>query len=101
MPMTLAQIGAVIAALIGFAFAPPAQGRMLLIPLSSGAAARLPAAAVDGGAKLLGRGPVGGSLIVVADRARLTAVSPAMGMIILSAPAFLCGSAAAGEDSKA
>lgn len=96
--MTLVQIGAALAAMLGFAFAPPAQGRMLLVPLSSGAAASLPAVAVDGGAKLLGQGPTTGSLVVMADRARLK-LSPVRGVIILSAPAFLCG--AAGEGSEA
>lgn len=95
-PMALVQIGAVVAAMIGFAFAPPARGRMLLVPLSPAAAAALPAAAVNGGAKLLGSGPVAGSLVVMAERARLNAVSPADGVIILSAPPLLCGAAARG-----
>jgi len=90
-PMTLVQIGAVVAAMVGLAFAPPARGRMLLIPLSPRAATALPAAVVDGGAKLLGTGPVPGSLVVMADRARLGAVSLADGVIILSAPPSLCG----------
>lgn len=94
MPMTLLQIGVAVAAMVGFAFAPPARGRMLLVPLSSGAAAKLPAAAVNGGAKLLGSGPVGGSLVVIAERDRLGALSLADGVIILSAPPLLCGGAA-------
>jgi hypothetical protein len=97
--MVMVQVGMVVAAMLGFAFAPPARGRMMLVPLSSGAAARLPAAAVDGGAKLLGPGPLAGSLVVMAERARLAAVSLADGVIILSAPALFCG-AAAGEGSE-
>nr|WP_047166645.1 hypothetical protein [Sphingomonas sp. Y57] len=91
MSLTLVQIGAVVAAMIGLAFAPPARGRMLLVPLSAAAAARLPAAALADGAKLLGAGPVPGSLVVVADRAQLGKVSPGDGVIILSAPPLLCG----------
>lgn len=96
-PLTLAQVGMVVAAMLGLAFAPPARGRMLLVPLSSHAAATLPAAALDGGAKLLAAGPVPGSLVVVADRARLGGVSLAAGMVILSAPPLLCGRGAFGE----
>ena len=96
-PMTFVQIGAVVAAMAGFAFAPPARGRMLLVPLAPGAAAKLPAAAVTGGARLLGMGPVPGSLVVVADRARLGGVSLADGMVILSAPPLLCGGGLLGE----
>lgn len=95
--MTLVQIGAVVAAMAGLAFAPPARGRMLLVPLAPGGAAKLPAAAVAGGAKLLGTGPVPGSLVVVADRARLDGVSLADGMVILSAPPLLCGGGVFGE----
>lgn len=91
MPMALVQIGAVVAAMVALAFAPPARGRMLLVPLAPRAAAKLPAAAVAGGARLLGTGPVTGSLVVVADRAQLGGVSLADGMIILSGPALLCG----------
>ncbi|MBO9377714.1 hypothetical protein GG804_13140 [Sphingomonas histidinilytica] len=94
-PLTLAQIGMVVAVMLGLAFAPPARGRMLLVPLSTRAAAMLPAAAVDGGARLLGAGPFRGSLVIVADRKRLGGVSLADGMIILSAPPLLCGAAEA------
>lgn len=97
MSLTLIQTGAVIAAMVGFAFAPPARGRMLLVPLSPGSAAALPAAAVNGGARLLGVGPIAGSLVVVGQRARLNGVSLADGVIILSAPPLLCGSAATEE----
>ncbi|MES2497337.1 MAG: hypothetical protein V4618_14585 [Pseudomonadota bacterium] len=97
MPMTLVQIGVAVAAMVGFAFAPPARGRMLLVPLSPAAAARLPSAAVSGGAKLLGSGPIGGSLVVVAERQRLGAMSVVDGVIILSAPPLLCGGSAERE----
>jgi len=93
---TLGQTGAAILAMGGLAFAPPASGRMLLVPLSPSAVAMLPAAAVDGGARLLGKGPLAGSLVVEADRDRLNGVSLTSGVVVLAAPATLCGGATDG-----
>jgi hypothetical protein len=48
--------------------APPATGMMLLVPLSSQAAAALPSAVVRGNTRLVAQGPFPGSLVVYGSR---------------------------------
>ena len=70
-------------------FAPPAAGRLLLVPIGTASAARLAAGALAGGARLIDRGPIAGSLIVDGDRTTLAA---ALGrVLILAAPQSGCG----------
>lgn len=67
---------------------------MLLLPVLPGSAVRLPAIAVDGDARLLGKGPLPGSLVVIGDRARFAGGVFGAGGLVLSAPAILCGDVA-------
>lgn len=96
-PIALAQLCLVATALVAFAFAPPAQGRMLLVPLTAAAASSVAVDARGAGAALLGRGPVPGSLVVMGTRDRFAALSLARGILILAAPALLCGTQAEGQ----
>lgn len=85
-----AQIAIGVAALAMLAFAPPARGAMLLVPLVSDApAARL---ARDGHALLLGQGPAG-SLVIRGDRQTLFWPLLQAGVLAIAAPALLCGEA--------
>jgi hypothetical protein len=76
------------------AFAPPAEGRMILVPLWPQAADRLVARSAAAGARLVGHGPLPRSLVVSGRRA---ALAPAMaaGVLILAAPPAGCGRARA------
>ncbi|OWK30158.1 hypothetical protein [Sphingomonas dokdonensis] len=70
------------------AFAPPAKGEMLLLPLRSGApVARL---ARNGDAMLLARGP-GDGLVVRGQRAALFWPLLRAGVLTLAAPRSWCG----------
>ena len=84
------QIALVLGGLAGLAFRPPAQGRMLLIPIGGGNAG-LASLALARGALLVGRGPFPGSMVVEGDRARLTRGLFARGIIALAAPPTACG----------
>jgi hypothetical protein len=81
---------------IGAAWAmPPHHGPMLLLPLTSAAAGRTAQVAVDGGARLLARGPTPGSLVVEGDSARLVGLI-GEGILVMRAPPAGCGAAATG-----
>lgn len=90
-PIAWVQLGLALAALCAFAFAPPAQGRMLLVPLTAAAADSAAASARASGALLLGRGPLPGSLVVMGVRDDFGALPLAGGILIMSAPVLLCG----------
>lgn len=86
----LLQSLAVVLIVVALPFAPPATGRMLLIPLDP-RAQRLAPVALANGARLIDRGPIPGSLVVDGDRARLAA---ALGVVlIIAAPQSGCGRA--------
>lgn len=88
------QILGVLVALATLAFYPPATGKMLLIPLTPGAAARVAPLALLGGAALIATGPLRGSLVVAGERRRLSAVLAASAVLILAAPPAVCGAGA-------
>lgn len=67
----VAQLAFVVAGLLAVGLAPPADGQMLLIPLTAAAAARLPALALQDGTQLIARGRITGSLVVRGRRDRL------------------------------
>jgi hypothetical protein len=90
------QITGVLLALAALAFYPPAAGRMLLVPLSAAAAARLAPLAVSGGAALVAAGPLRGSLVVAGERQRISAAFERYAVLILAAPPALCGATLAG-----
>ena len=82
------QLGLGVLALLAVAFAPPAQGRMLLVPLNG---VPVSVATVNGlRATPLLAGPLPGSLVVDGDRGRLSALW-SQGVLVLAAPEALCG----------
>jgi hypothetical protein len=83
------QIALVLGGLSVLAFRPPAQGRMLLIPI--GGDSGLASLVLARGALVIGRGPFAGSLVVEGDRARLTRGLLARGVVALAAPPIACG----------
>jgi hypothetical protein len=87
--MTRAQIVLAITTFAVLAAYPPAEGFLLLVPLTVSAERDTPAIALGGGATLVARGPFRGSLIVHGRRDRLAV--PA-GLLVLAAPAAICGS---------
>ncbi|NYT42932.1 hypothetical protein HZY97_19315 [Sphingomonas sp. R-74633] len=90
-----AQLALVLLALLCAAFWPPAQGRMLLVPVSSGAATHMLARAVDGGAQLLGTGPIPGSFVITGSHLAVASALTGEAVLILAAPPALCGGVAA------
>lgn len=86
------QCAAAATAMAVLGFRPPESGRMLLLPLWSadeGAAVRL---ALNGGALLIGAGPVRGSIVVQGRRANLADAAWNQRMVLMAAPAAGCGS---------
>lgn len=91
----LLQVCGIVLGLVVLAFAPPAQGRMLLVPETDAAAARLVPLAVGAGGLLVGPGPLPRSYVVIGDRARLTAGMGGQAIVTLAAPWAGCGDGAA------
>ena len=87
----VAQLAAAVGGLLVMAFAPPAQGSMLLVPMTEQARISLPGLAVGHGALLLGVGPLDGSLLVRGDRSQLGLTLLRQGIVPMAAPAILCG----------
>jgi hypothetical protein len=83
----LAMVG-IIGALVA---APPARGRIMLVPFTTNAARGMVATAVDRGASLVGRGSLPGSIVVEGDRAILVRALFRRGVALLAAPAAGCG----------
>jgi hypothetical protein len=87
----LIQLLAIAGAVGAMAAAPPAHGRMMLVPLSAQAARGMVAMAVDGGAALIGPGPLPGSLVIEGQRAALFQALIKHGVALVAAPATGCG----------
>lgn len=85
-----AQLLIVAVALFGLTLTPPAQGRMLLVPIAPGSAARLPALALRGDTLLIGTGRVPGSLIVSGRLSTLVWPMLAHGILPLASLAGGC-----------
>lgn len=90
-----AQLALVALALLVAAFWPPGQGRMLLMPMLPGAANHMLARAIDGGAQLLGEGPIPGSFVITGSHIAIASALAGEAVLILAAPPALCGGAAA------
>ena len=86
--MAATQVAIALAAIATLALWPPAQGFLLLVPLTAAARHSAPDLVVNGGATLIARGPWPGSLVVHGSRDRLVAPR---GLLILAAPAAICG----------
>ena len=77
-------------AVLALVAVPPASGPMLVVPIGGSANA-----ALVGGARLVGHGPLAGSLVVDGDRATLLPHLWRHGALALAVPAFGCGGALA------
>lgn len=89
--LTALQIAITLFAFATFGLWPPLSGRFLLVPVGGSDRNALALAAWAGGAALLDRGPLPGSLVVVGDRAALARHSGWRTFLILAAPAAGCG----------
>ena len=76
------------AALLAVAFAPPAYGRMLVVPIDGQPVDQQ--LILNAGATPLLKGPLPGSLVVEGQRALLARSFSSKGIIILSAPEAIC-----------
>jgi len=88
-------VGQILAALGIFALialAPPAQGTMLLVPISGQSESRIVAIALAQGATLVERGPLPSSVIVYGERASLLGPLSRAGVLTLSGGAVGCRS---------
>ena len=85
------QLVLVVAGLAALALYPPAQGRMILVPVWPGAAAHLAANVIDRGGLLVEGGPLPGSLVVSGNRGAIAPFMLAHGVLVLAAPAAGCG----------
>jgi len=74
------------------AFAPPAQGLMLLVPTSPAGAAAVDQLIFTSGATRIAIGPLPGSFYVEGVRARLLPAALARGILLLSGRPRLCAS---------
>lgn len=88
------QIGVVGSTLAFVSLSPPVRGEILLIPLSAKAAQRVAGLAIARDARLVGRGPFAGSLVVEGDRARLAGAMVSAGIVPIAARSALCGALA-------
>ena len=83
------QLALTLLALAAVAFAPPAQGRMLLVPIDGRPVSEVTIAEMR--ATPLRRGPLPGSWVVDGERRRLAGLW-AQHVLVLAAPAALCSS---------
>ncbi|MDV3457329.1 hypothetical protein RZN05_10075 [Sphingomonas sp. HF-S4] len=79
-----------VAALAAVALAPPAQGRMLLVPLAGQDADSVAVWATQAGARIVGRGPLG-SLAVDGLRGDLLGPALRNATLVVAAPPAACG----------
>ena len=84
------QLALAMLALLVVAFAPPKQGRMLLVPLDGQPVSELAIAEMQ--ATPWVKGPLPGSWVVEGERQRLSGLW-ARHVLVLAAPAALCSSA--------
>lgn len=88
-----AQILIVVLALAAVPLAPPATGRMLVVPVAGGDEAAAVRAAREAGALILGSGPLPRSTIVEGARGPVLAAAWHAGAIAIAAPSGGCGEA--------
>lgn len=90
--LVLFQTGVILGVAVLLAFSPPRHGAFLLVPWSGeiGLPVRV---ALDHDARLLGTGPLPGSVIVMGERAALAPAARSSGVLVLAAPFIGCGSA--------
>ena len=88
---TLLQFLFVAGTVVALIAAPPASGQMLLVPLDGGGRDGLARVAVNAGARLIGPGPLDGSLVVSGERAALVAALMPAHALVLNAAIGGCG----------
>ena len=87
-PVIVGQTAIAAAALLALAFAPPAHGRMLVVPIDGEPVDRQ--LIRNAHATVLLQGPLPGSWIVEGQRAMLARSFSSQGIIILAAPQAIC-----------
>jgi hypothetical protein len=91
LPLSLvAQVAIAVPLVGGLLFAPPAEGPMMLVPLTPAAAHALPALALTGDTRLISAGPLPGSLVVYARRADLSGRMLAHATLTFASPLTGC-----------
>lgn len=96
-PIMAGQLTLAMSAMLLVAFAPPEQGRMLLVPLTGETISEPMIWGFH--ATPLKPGPLQGSWIVEGERASLAGLLSSKGIIVLAAPAALCASPLSSKDS--
>jgi hypothetical protein len=98
-PIVAGQLALGVTALLLVAFTPPAQGRMLLIPLNGDP---ISTAMIESHhATLLKPGPLRGSWVVEGRRAALAGLFSSQAIIVLAAPDAICGGPVSVEEHSA
>ena len=97
--MMIGQLTLGMSALLLAAFAPPAQGRMLLVPIDGEPISE--AAVKTYRVTALKPGPIGGSWIIEGRRDDLAGLFSSEGIIVLAAPAAICGGPVSRKDMQA
>lgn len=85
------QLGLAACVLPALLLAPPARGRILLVPILAGSGSHLAADMVGRGARLVAPGPTDGSIVVDGDRDRIMPGLLRRGVIPMSAALVDCG----------
>jgi hypothetical protein len=85
------QLAAAGAAFAAIALAPPAEGELLLVPLAGQSADSVTVWATRAGARIIGRGPLPGSLAVEARTSALAGAALRHATLITAAPPAACG----------
>lgn len=97
-PVIVGQVAVASAALLTLTFAPPAYGRMLVVPIDG--------EPVDQGlihnahATVLIKGPLPGSWVVEGQRALLARSFSSKGIILLAAPQAICADRTSGAETN-
>ncbi|HEX7854932.1 MAG TPA: hypothetical protein VF503_14685 [Sphingobium sp.] len=89
--LAVLQMVFVLCVVVALIAAPPASGRMLLIPLGGEGRDGLARMAIDAGARLVAPGPLGGSLVVSGEGAALIVALMPRHVLVLSASIGGCG----------
>jgi len=92
-----AQIGVALVLFVLIALAPPAQGTMLLVPVTARSEGQVVALALTRGASVVQRGPLPSSIIVYGRRERLLGPLAEAGILTLAGGAAGCRSGKGGS----
>lgn len=91
-----AQLATVAMSLVILTAAPPAEGRMLLVPVTDAAARRIVPLLIHHGGTIVAAGPIAGSLVVDGTRADLLGPAARAAILAVATPDRGCGSGVAG-----